>query len=179
MMNWNDNNLDVMIDEDQIQEKIAELADKITIDFKGDEVYFLCVLKGGMIFCSDLMRAIKLPLELGFVSLSSYGDKTESSGEVLYKSPIPDEIRGKNIIIIEDIVDSGNTLRALLTKIKEEYSPKALKVASLLFKPSRNIHPIDIHYLGFKIEDKFVVGYGLDFAQKYRNLPFIGILKNY
>lgn len=178
-MNINYNDLDVMIDEDQIQEKIAELAHKISIDFHNEEVYFLCVLKGGLIFCSDLMRAIKLPLEVGFVSVSSYGDKTVSSGEVIYKSPIPEEIKGKNIIVVEDIVDSGTTLRALLTKIRDEYSPRALKVASLLFKPSRNIHPIDIHYLGFKIEDKFVVGYGLDYAQKYRNVPFIGVLKKY
>lgn len=178
-MKFNDTDCDVMIDEDQIQEKISELADKISIDFRGEEVYFLCVLKGALIFCSDLMRAIKLPLEVGFVNVSSYGDKTESSGNVIYKTPIPDEIRGKNVIVVEDIVDTGNTLRALLFKIKEEYSPKALKVASLLYKPSRNIHPIDIHYLGFRIEDKFVVGYGLDYAQKYRNLPFIGVLKKY
>lgn len=177
-MNMNDSNFEVMIDEDQIQEKISELANKISTDFKGQEVYFLCVLKGAMIFCSDLMRAVKLPLEVGYVSVSSYGDKTESSGDVIYKTPIPDDIAGKNIIVIEDIVDTGNTLKSLLAKLKNEYSPKSLKVASLLFKPSRNIHPIEIHYLGFKIEDKFVVGYGLDYAQKYRNLPYVGIMKN-
>jgi hypoxanthine phosphoribosyltransferase len=178
-MMMDDNKFDVMIDEDQIQEKIAALANKIMIDYKGEEVYFLCVLKGGMIFCSDLMRAVKLPLEVGYVSVSSYGDKTESSGQIIYKTPIPDDIAGKNVIVVEDIVDTGNTLKALLAKIKAEYSPKSLKVASLLFKPSRNIHPIDIHYLGFKIEDKFVVGYGLDYAQKYRNLPFVGVMKNF
>lgn len=173
-----DSNFDVMIDEEQIQEKISELATKITHDFKGEEIYFLCVLKGGMIFCSDLMRSIKLPLEVGYVCVSSYGDDTESSGKIEYKTPIPEDIRGKNVIVIEDIVDTGTTLRALLSKIKEDFKPKTLKVASLLFKPSRNIYPIDINYLGFKIEDKFVVGYGLDFAQKYRNLPYIGVLKN-
>lgn len=173
-----DKNFDVMIDEDQIQEKIAELAYKIAMDYKNEDVYFLCVLKGAMIFCSDLMRAVKLPLEVGYVSVSSYGNETSSSGQVVYKTPIPEDIRGKNIIVVEDIVDTGTTLRELLTKIKNEYSPRSLKVASLLFKPSRNIHPIDIHYLGFRIEDRFVVGYGLDYAQKYRNLPYIGVLKN-
>lgn len=177
-MLMDDSNFEVMIDEDQIQEKIAEIAYKISLDFKNEEVYFLCVLKGGMIFCTDLMRSVRLPLELGYVAVSSYGDETSSSGKIEYKTPIPDDIRGKNVIIIEDIVDSGNTLKELLEKIKNDYSPKTLRVASLLFKPSRNIHPIDIHYLGFKIEDKFVVGYGLDYAQKYRNLPYIGILKN-
>lgn len=177
-MDMSDSNFEVMIDEDQIQEKIAEIAQKITHDFKGEEVYFLCVLKGAMIFCSDLMRAVKLPLEVGFVSVSSYGNETHSSGQIIYKSPIPDDVKGKNILVVEDIVDTGNTLKVLLEKLKSDYSPKALKVVSLLFKPSRNIHPIDIHYLGFKIEDKFVVGYGLDYAQKYRNLPYVGILKN-
>ena len=171
-------NFDVMIDEDQIQEKIASLAEKISIDFKNEEIYLLCVLKGAMIFCSDLMRAIKLPLEVGYVTVSSYGSETHSSGKVEYKTPIPENIRGKNVIVVEDIVDTGTTLKELLGKIKSEFQPKSLKVASLLYKPSRNIHPIDINYLGFKIEDKFVVGYGLDYDQKYRNLPFIGILKN-
>lgn len=169
--------IDVFIDEEMIQEKVSQLGQRITQDYAGQEVHLLCVLKGAAIFCADLMRAIQLPLEVNFIALSSYGNETKSSGTVTFQSLLPQELRGKNIIVVEDIVDSGLTLKVLLAEIKEHLAPQSLKVAALLLKPSKLEHPIHVDYLGLKIEDKFVIGYGLDFAQKFRNLPYVGVFR--
>jgi hypoxanthine phosphoribosyltransferase len=162
------------ISKEKIQEKIIELGKKITADYNGEEIVVVTVLKGGFVFCSDLVRQINLPMRLEFISASSYGDDTESSGNVNIRLDLGRSIEGKHVLIIEDIIDTGKTLYHILELLKHR-NPKSLKLASLLFKPDRLIHPIDIHYLGFTIENKFVIGYGLDYAGNYRNLPYLAI----
>jgi len=166
--------VNILIDQKQIQNRVKELGQKINEDFKNQEVHLLCVLRGGFIFCADLMREITIPVEVSFVTLSSYGDSKESSGTVKLKSQIPEEIKGKNVIVVEDIVDTGLTLYVLLELLKNEFELKSCKLASLLIKPSKVLHPVEVDYLGFSIDNHFVVGYGLDNAQKLRNLPYIG-----
>ena len=155
---------------------MAQLGTKITSDFQGEEVVILCVLKGSFVFCSDLVRNIKLPLKVDFVILSSYGDGTRSSGEVICERDCQTKISGRNVIVVEDIVDTGLTISHLLQMLRFR-NPKSLKVAALLSKPSATKHPVTIDYLGFEIVNQFVVGYGLDYAQNYRELPYVGILK--
>lgn len=166
---------DVLISEEEIALRIDALGNAISEDFAGEELTVICVLKGAFMFCSDLIKKIDLPVKLEFISLSSYGEGTTSSGNVEVEMDLTSSISGKNVIIIEDIVDTGLTIKTL-TKILEAREPKKLKLASLLFKPSRNEHPAVIDYLGFEIEDKFVIGYGLDYAGRYRELPYIGVL---
>ncbi|MBD67015.1 MAG: hypoxanthine phosphoribosyltransferase [Halobacteriovoraceae bacterium] len=168
-------NPDVLISEDEISLRLDELAKAINQDFAGEEVVLICVLKGAFMFCSDLMKKISLPVKLEFMQLSSYGDKMSSSGNVKVMLDVTGSIKGKNVIVIEDIVDTGLTLKTLLEILKKR-DPKAVKLASLLYKPARNTHPVDIDYLGFEIEDKFVIGYGLDYAGRYRELPYIGVI---
>lgn len=167
-------NIEVMITETQIKDRIVEMGKMITRDFQGEDVIVLFILKGSIIFGSDLIRQIDLPTSIEFITLSSYGDHTESSGRVDIIKDLDMDINGKNVLIVEDIVDSGLTLKTLMDRLSE-FKPKKLKLASLLFKPSKLKHPVKIDYLGFEIPDKFVIGYGLDLAQKYRNLPYIGI----
>lgn len=166
---------DILISEEDISLRIDALAKAINEDFAGEELTVICVLKGAFMFCSDLIKKINLPVKLVFIQLSSYGDDTESSGNVKIDMDISDSISGRNVIIVEDIVDTGLTLTTLL-KMLQVRNPKTMKLASLLFKPSRNKFPVPIDYLGFEIEDKFVIGYGLDYAGRYRELPYIGVL---
>ena len=166
---------DVLISEDEIGARIETLGAAITDDFAGEEVVVVCVLKGAFMFCSDLIKNIQLPLRLEFVALSSYGDNTQSSGTVKMVMDLTGNIEGKNVIVIEDIVDTGHTLKYLMENLSLR-RPKSLKLASLLHKPAKTVHTIKIDYLGFEIEDKFVIGYGLDFAGRYRELPYIGVL---
>ena len=166
---------EVFLSEEQIAQRVAELGSEITADFPGEEVIILCVLNGAFIFCCDLIKKIELPLRLEFISLSSYGDGTESSGEVICERDCSLDIRDRNIIVVEDIVDTGLTMRHLLQMLRSR-GPKTIRIASLLYKPSRNRYPVPIEYLGFEIPDRFVVGYGLDYAQRYRELPYIGVL---
>ena len=151
-----------------------ELGAQITQDYQGEELIILGVLTGSVIFVSDLIREIKVPLSLEFIKASSYGDSTKSSGEVTFDLKIKQSLKGKHILIVEDIVDTGLTVSKLM-KFLELEEPKSLKLATLLSKPSNTTHPVQISYEGFEIEDKFVVGYGLDFAGRYRELPYIGI----
>ncbi|MCB9061347.1 MAG: hypoxanthine phosphoribosyltransferase [Halobacteriovoraceae bacterium] len=165
------------ITEDQLEVKITELALKINNDYKNEELVIICILNGSFMFCADLIRKLDLDLIMEFMSASSYGESTDSSGTLDIRLDIERDIKGKNVLIVEDIVDTGLTLN----KIKElllARDPKSLKIASLLHKPARKIHHVDIEYLGFEIEDKFVIGYGLDYANKYRELPYIGIYQN-
>lgn len=165
------------ITEDQLEVKITELALKINNDYKNEELVIICILNGSFMFCADLIRKLDLDLIMEFMSASSYGESTDSSGTLDIRLDIERDIKGKNVLIVEDIVDTGLTLN----KIKELLlgrGPKSLKIASLLHKPARKIHHVDIDYLGFEIEDKFVIGYGLDYANKYRELPYIGIYQN-
>ncbi len=166
---------ETLISEEDIAHRIAFLGKSITDDFYGEDLIVICVLKGAFMFCSDLIKKINLPLKLEFISLSSYGDNTHSSGSVRLEMDITANIEGKNVLIVEDIVDSGLTINTLMD-IMAVRKPKKVKLASLLFKPSKLKHKVDIDYLGFEIEDKFVIGYGLDYAGRYRELPYIGVL---
>jgi hypoxanthine phosphoribosyltransferase len=166
---------EALISEDEIALRIEALGHAITKDFANEDLLVICVLKGAFMFCSDLIKKINCPLKLEFISLSSYGDSTNSSGNVLLEMDIMANIEGRNVLIVEDIVDSGLTIKTLMDLLSVR-QPKSVKLASLLFKPSKLQHKVKIDYLGFEIEDKFVIGYGLDYAGRYRELPYIGIL---
>lgn len=167
----------VMIPEKEVDEKIKELAAKITEDYAGREVHLLCILKGSIFFTCELAKRIDLPVTLDFMSVSSYGDGTESTGRVKIVKDLDENIEGKNVIVIEDIIDTGRTLSHLMEVLRVR-KPETLKLCTLLDKPSRRVVDIKVDYTGFQIPDEFVVGYGLDFAQKYRNLPYIGVIEN-
>ena len=166
----------ILFTEEQIAAKTKELASKITEDFRGKDFVVVTILKGGFIFSSDLVRKIELDVNINFMVASSYADKTESSGEVKIVKDIDLDVNGRSVLIVEDIVDSGRTL-SKLKKLFLERGAKEVKICTILDKPSRRIAEIEIDYLGFEIPDEFVVGYGLDYAEKYRNLPYIGVLK--
>ena len=168
---------DVFISAEKISLRVKELAEKISADYKGEKLTVICVLKGSFIFCADLVRHINIPVEVEFVQVSSYGSERVSSGEIDFKLPLKNSIEGKNVIVVEDIVDTGNTLDFLL-KYFAEKKPKTLKLTSLLFKPVKLQKEVKIDYLGFEIEDKYVIGYGLDDNEMYRELPYIGIVGN-
>lgn len=167
--------LDVMISAERIQQRIAELGAQIDQDYNGGPVYLIAILKGAFIFLADLARAMKTPARIEFVGISSYGKGKTSSGEVKLTKDLDVSVEGHDIIIVEDIVDSGVTLSYLL-KIFAQRKPKSLRIATLLDKPDRRQRPVEVHYVGFKIPDEFVVGYGLDFAEDYRNLKDVCIL---
>jgi hypoxanthine phosphoribosyltransferase len=166
---------DVLISEEDIALRVEALGRAITEEFKDEELVVICILKGAFMFCSDLVKKINLPIRLEFMQLSSYGEGTSSSGNVKLEMDISGSISGKNVLIVEDIVDTGLTMKTL-REVLGLRNPKTIKLASLLYKPSRNAHPTNINYLGFEIEDKFVIGYGLDYAGRYRELPYIGVL---
>ncbi len=168
-------NIKVLVEEKDLQKRVSEIAAQISKDFEGESVLLVCILKGSVFFTADLARYITIPVMLDFMSVSSYGNGTESVGEIRLKHDLDDGIMGKNVVIVEDIIDSGNTLHFLL-KILGERRPKALKICTLLDKPSRRKVDIKVDYTGFEIEDNFVVGYGMDYAQEYRALPYIGML---
>ena len=164
--------LTVMITEEEIEKRIKEIADEINKEYAGSEVHLVCVLRGGSFFMCELAKRIDLPVTLDFISCSSYGNDTKSSGVVRIVKDLSDSIVDKNVIVIEDVVDTGRTLKYLMHMLSER-KPRSLKLCSLLDKPSRRVVEVDADYIGFTIPDKFVVGYGLDYAQKYRNLPYI------
>lgn len=166
---------ETLITEDEIALRIQALGNAITKDFEDEDLIVICVLKGAFVFCSDLIKKINRPISLEFISLSSYGDSTNSSGNVRLEMDITANIEGKNVLIVEDIVDSGLTIKTLMDMMAVR-KPKTVKLASLLFKPVKLKHQVKIDYLGFEIEDKFVIGYGLDYAGRYRELPYIGVL---
>ena len=163
------------ISEEKISMRVRELGSQISQDYAGEDLLVICILKGAFIFCADLVRQIKVPTEVEFMKISTYGNAQESSGEFKIELDLSTEIEGKNVLIVEDIVDTGFTLKSLM-KYLENKNAKTIKLASLLHKPSRSVHEIKINYLGFTIEDQFVIGHGLDFAGKYRELPYIGVL---
>ena len=169
--------LEPMFSAEQIAKRVRELGLQIERDYQGKELVLLGVLKGSYIFISDLARAIDLPLAVDFIGLSSYGEATESSGVVKITSDLAKPIERKHVLIVEDIVDTGLTMRYLLDNLATR-RPASVKLCTLLHKPSRARTRIPIDYLGFQIEDRFVVGYGLDAADMYRNVPFIGVLRN-
>jgi hypoxanthine phosphoribosyltransferase len=169
--------LEQMFSAEQIGRRVRELGTQIERDYQGKDLVLLGVLKGSYIFISDLARAIDLPLTVDFIGLSSYGEATESSGVVKITSDLAKPIEKKHVLIVEDIVDTGLTMRYLLDNLATR-RPASVKLCTLLHKPSKARTRIPIDYLGFQIEDRFVVGYGLDAGDKYRNVPFIGVLRN-
>jgi hypoxanthine phosphoribosyltransferase len=168
--------LEVLFSQEQIGKRVRELGAQIERDYQGKELVLLGVLKGSFLFISDLARSIDLPLSVDFIGLSSYGEATESSGVVKITSDLSKPIENKHVLIVEDIVDTGLTMRYLLDNMATR-RPSSVKLCTLLNKPARARTKIPIDYLGFQIEDRFVVGYGLDAAEKYRNVPFIGVMK--
>lgn len=163
----------VLIDEQSVQKRIKELAEQINKDYEGKSVHLICILKGSVFFTCELAKYITVPVTLDFMSVSSYGNGSVSTGRVKILKDTDEPIEGRDIIVVEDIVDSGNTLSFLL-KIMKARKPASIKLITLLDKPDRREVPVHVDYTGFEIPDKFVVGYGLDYAQKYRNLPYIG-----
>lgn len=168
-------NIEPYISQAEIEQKIQALGQKIAKDYAGQELICVCILKGSIIFFSDLIRAIDDDIRIDFMRISSYGNDLESSGVVQIIQDLSFDIREKHVLIVEDIVDTGNTLSALLETLRLR-NPASIKLCSLLSKPSRRKKDVSIDYLGFTIDDHFVVGYGLDAAEQYRNLPFIGKL---
>lgn len=169
-------NIEVMLSEKEVTDKIKELANKISKDYEGKEVHLICVLKGSVFITCELAKHITVPVTLDFMSVSSYGDGTESTGRIKIVKDLDENIAGKDVIVIEDIIDSGRTLSYLLELLKTR-NPGSLRLCTLLDKPDRRVTDVKVDYTGFEIPDEFVVGYGLDYAQKYRNLPYIGVVK--
>jgi hypoxanthine phosphoribosyltransferase len=167
--------LKVLLRRAAIQKRVREVASQITRDFKGERVHLIGVLKGACIFLSDLVREINLDTSIDFIAVSSYGKGKESSGQVRVLKDLDSSIEGLNVILVEDILDTGLTLSYLL-RILEQRKPKSLRIAALLDKPSRRIKPVKGDYVGFAIPNKFVVGYGLDYAERYRNLKDVCVL---
>lgn len=167
----------VMISEADVDEKIRVLGEQITKDYAGKTVHLICILKGSVFFTCELAKRIELPVTIDFMSCSSYGDSTNSSGVVKLVKDLDESIEGKDVIVIEDIIDTGRTLSYLMELLKTR-KPASLALCTLLDKPDRRTHPVNVDYTGFQIPDEFVVGYGLDYAQKYRNLPYIGVVEN-
>jgi len=167
---------EILISEEEIQKRIRQLGEKITQDYEGKEILAVCVLKGASIFMADLVRYIKVPLKFDFIAVSSYGNSTFSLGAVKILKDIDQDIAGKDVLLVEDIVDTGYTL-TYLRRIFQARNPRSLKVCTLLSKPSRRKVDVDVEYCGFEVPDKFVVGYGLDFRGYYRNYPYIFTLK--
>ena len=165
---------EILLSAEQIQKRVAELAADIRRDFP-DDVHLVAVLKGAFVFLSDLVRQMSGRISLDFMALSSYAKGTTSSGEVRLLKDLDTSLDGKNVVIVEDIVDTGLTL-TYLQDILRARSPKALRTACLLSKPSRRLVDVKVEYIGFTIEDKFVIGYGLDYAERYRHLPYIGVV---
>jgi len=168
--------LDVLFSEQQIAARVGELAAQIEADHRGKDLVLVGVLKGAFVFISDLARKIDLPLAVDFIALSSYGEATESSGIVKITSDLARPIEGKHVIVVEDIIDTGLTMRYLLDNLATRH-PASVKICSLLSKPSRARTRIPVRYLGFEVPDQFVVGYGLDAGEKFRNVPFVRVVK--
>ena len=167
----------VLLSEEEVDARIQQVAAKISKDYAGKEVHLICVLKGGVFFTCELAKRITVPVTLDFMSVSSYGDDTKSSGVVKIVKDLDQPLIGKDVLIVEDIIDSGRTLSYLL-KILEDRNPNSIRLCTLLDKPERRVKKdVKVDYCCFNIPDEFVVGYGLDYAQKYRNLPFIGVVE--
>lgn len=166
----------VMLTEEEVDAKISEIGKKISEDYAGRQVHLICVLKGGSFFMCELAKRITVPVSLDFMSVSSYGGDTKSSGIVKIVKDLDESIKDKDVLVVEDIVDSGRTLSYLMEML-EQRGPKSLALCTLLDKPDRRVIDVNVDYTCFQIPDEFVVGYGLDYDQKYRNLPYIGVVE--
>ncbi len=175
-MSYYDGKVDVMFSEEQVRARVRELGAQIAKDYANEDLTVVTVLKGSMLFAADLVRAIDLPLQMDFLGLSSYGGGTETSGVVRITSDLSRPIQGKHVLVVEDIIDTGLTMSFLLENLQTRH-PKSVKICTLLEKPSRAKVQVPIDYKGFVIPDAFVVGYGLDYDERYRNVPFIGVFR--
>ena len=167
----------VLLREEEVDKKIRALGDQISKDYAGKSIHLICVLRGGVFITCELAKRITVPVTMDFMSVSSYGDGTESSGRVKIVKDLDDTIEGKEVLIVEDIIDSGRTLSYLIELLASR-KPNSIRLCTLLDKPERRVTDVKVDYVGFNIPDEFVIGYGLDYAQKYRNLPFIGVVEN-
>jgi hypoxanthine phosphoribosyltransferase len=168
---------EILIDEETLHGRIAELGAQISDDYRGEDLLLIGVLKGAIFFMADLMRSIDIPCEVDFMAISSYGAGIDSSGVVRILKDLDVSIEGRNVLVVEDIIDSGLTLSYLLRNL-EAREPASLEVCALLTKPERRENDVACRYVGFEIPNRFVIGYGLDFAERYRNLPFVGVLRD-
>lgn len=168
--------ISVLISEEEVNKKIKEIGEQISKEYEGKELHMICVLKGGVFFMCELAKRISVPVTMDFMSVSSYGSATKSSGVIKIVKDLDEAITGKDVLVVEDIVDSGNTLSYLMEMLQQR-GPKSLKLCTLLDKPDRRVREVKVDYTGFQIPDEFVVGYGLDYSQKYRNLPYIGVVE--
>lgn len=168
--------IEVLLTEDEIRRRVGELGREITADYSDKSLILVGVLKGAVAFMVDLARAIDLPLAMDFMAVSSYGDSTESSGVVRITKDLDDSLQGKDVLVVEDIIDTGLTLKYIL-EIMQAHNPNSVRICALFDKEKARKADIEVHYLGFKIPNRFVVGYGLDFAEAYRNLPYLGVLE--
>jgi hypoxanthine phosphoribosyltransferase len=168
---------EVLIDEDRLRARVVELGEEISADYAGRDLLLIGVLKGAVFFMADLMRTLGIPCEIDFMAISSYGAQTDSSGVVRILKDLDINIEGRNVLVVEDIIDSGLTLSYLMRNL-EAREPATLEVCALLTKPDRREIDVPVRYIGFEIPNRFVVGYGLDFAERYRNLPYVGVLSS-
>ena len=166
----------VLFSEEEIAEKVTAIGAQITEDFADKNPLVISVLRGSFVFMADLVRAIKVPCEVDFMSVSSYGGGTVSSGEVKINKDLENSIEGRHVIVVEDILDSGRTLSYLMKNLKAR-GAASISLCTFLDKPDRRVVPVEVNYRGFEVPDEFIVGYGLDYDQRYRNLPFVGVLK--
>lgn len=168
--------VEVLLTEKEVDDRIQAIGEQISRDYEGKQVHLVCVLKGGSFFMCELAKRITVPVSLDFMSVSSYGSDTKSSGVIKIVKDLDESLKDKDVIVVEDIVDSGRTLSYLLEMLKAR-GPKSLALCTLLDKPERRVVEVNVDYTGFQIPDEFVVGYGLDYDQRYRNLPYIGVVK--
>ena len=167
---------EILFSEEQLKERVAQIAAQIDRDYAGKELMLVSVLRGSFIFMADLVRAITVPCRVDFMAVSSYGSGTVSSGQVQITKDLSEDITGRHLLVVEDILDSGNTLSYLLEVLRAR-KPASIRLCTLLDKPERRVKPVQLDYTGFTIPDAFVVGYGLDYDEHYRNLPYIGVLR--
>lgn len=172
-----EDNIKVLLTEAEVDARINDLGAQISKDYEGKEVHLICILKGGAFFACELAKRITIPVSIDFMCISSYGNEKSSSGIVKIVKDLDEPLEGKEVLIAEDIIDSGKTLSYLIPVLKKR-NPKSIEICTLLSKPERREVEVDVKYTGFSIPDEFVVGYGLDYAQKYRNLPYIGIVED-
>ncbi|MCR5509823.1 hypoxanthine phosphoribosyltransferase [Lachnospiraceae bacterium XBB2008] len=168
--------VEIMLTEEEVDSRIREIGEQISKDYAGRMVHLVCVLKGGSFFMTELAKRITVPVSLDFMSVSSYGGSTKSSGVVRIVKDLDEPLEGKDVLVVEDIVDSGRTLSYLLELLRDR-GPASVKLCTLLDKPERRVVDVHVDYTGFEIPDEFVVGYGLDYDQRYRNLPYIGVVR--
>ena len=168
--------IDVLISEEEVEKRISEMGKIISEEYEGKEIHMICVLKGGVFFMCQLAKHITVPVTMDFMSISSYGDDTSSSGVVKIIKDLDEPLEGKDVLVVEDIIDSGRTLSYLM-EILEKRKPNSMRHCTLLDNPDRRVREVHVDHVGFEIPDEFVVGYGLDYKQRYRNLPYIGVVK--